>query len=258
VPNSNDLGEIAIRGERGIDVFQRVENASERRHHYECIATVLHDGNDAQVLSHHRLARKNSDRMLAAAKRLHESDWLGQAITLDDLRSYPPARLDVFQYLDFMRCWLVADMEITRMGAALERGAEIQLREISSVLRLLLNYNQITRAAFFTDAFLPYLGQVAREQRDDRWQNAAYSLRMIGDLYARADRFADALTSYEAAIHLGDNRHRRGLAIEAARAAGKNDALLFHLQAYEAKWPLPPALEEIRQEAVGAETGETE
>lgn len=255
---SGEIQEIAIRGEYGIDVFHRVETERERRYHYECIATVVSDGDGTDVKGYSDVARKNPDRMRKAAQRLEEQPWLGTAFSLEKLSSYPEPRIEVFHYLEFLRTWLVADLEISRVKNTVANGGQVELREISRVLRLLLNYNQVTRSAFFIDMFLPYLLQRAQVKRDDRWQNAGYSLRMIGDLQARAERFAEALSSYEAAINLGDNQHRRSLAIEAAKAAGNQDALLFHLQQYEEKWPLPAALSELRATTAGIETGETE
>ncbi|MCH8465284.1 MAG: hypothetical protein LAT78_01735 [Roseinatronobacter sp.] len=245
-----EIAEFAVRGDTGLDIFHRVDARSERRYHYECLATVLPEGDSPRLMPYHPIARRHPERMFAAARRFGENPALMQAMALGDPASYPHpqdarARLEVFLYLDFLRLWQVGELEIARMRSNLQTGASVRPADISRLLRLLLDYNQIHAAAGFIPAMRPHLFQAAQTGRDDKWGNAAYALRMMGDLYARAGQQAEALAAYEGAISLGDNAHRRGLAIRAAHAAGNLAALQEHLTQYESKWSLPDDLAQL-------------
>lgn len=252
-----ELSEFAVTGERGLDIFRRVDAQNDRSYRYECVATVL----GAEVVSYHDIARKHPDRMLAAARRMQDNPALHRPFTLADATGYPQAAgkggtLDLFLYLDFLRCWQVAALELARMETALTSRATIRPPEISRFLRLLLDYNKVERHEICLRKLAPYLHGQSTEGRDDRWQNAAYSLRMMGDLHMRAGRADTALASYEAAINLGDNPHRRELAIRAAEAASDQSALDRHLACYEDKWALPEPLAALRRSTGPLQTGD--
>ena len=256
-----ELSEFAVRGERGLDIFRRVDAPNDRSYRYECVATVLSDGVSAELISHHDHARNHPDRMLAAARRLPENPALHIGFALADAPAFPRAtdrraELEVFLYLDFLRCWQIADLEIARMTDALQSKATIRPPEISRFLRLVLDYNQVQRSEDCLRKLAPYLLGRSAEGRDDRWQNAAYSLRMMGDLHMRAGRAQAALTAYEAALALGDNAHRRELAIRAADAAAERTALVKHFACYEQKWALPERLVALKRAHSPMETGE--
>ena len=258
---ANELPEFAVRGEQGLDIFWRVDAPHDRSYRYECVATVLIDGPSAELVSHHDHARNHPDRMLAAAQRLQESPALLAEFALADALAFPRApdrraQLDVFLYLDFLRCWQIADLEIARMTEALQGKATIRPSEISRFLRLVLDYNQVQRCEDCLRKLAPYLIGRSAEGLDDRWQNAAYSLRMMGDLHMRAGRAKAALASYEAALALGDNPHRRELAIRAADAATDRAALANHLACYEQKWALPDRLKPLRHAISPLKIGE--
>ncbi len=255
------IPEFAVQTDRGADVFRRVETSSERRHHYECIATVIPADAAPQVLAYHQDARQNPERMIAAATRLRETSMLAHMHSLGDPRSYPlpdtpRAALDLLLYLDFFRQWQIKELEITRITNLLQSGGTLKPPDISRLFRLLLDYNQLSQAQFFIKAFLPYLLHISHEKKDDRWQNAAYSLRMVGDLQLRDGQAMSSLKSYEASIALGDNAFRRGLAVQAAFAAGDRDATLRHLESYERQWRLPEPLIEIKAAIISSEPGE--
>ena len=256
-----DLSEFAVRGERGLDIFRRVDAPNDRSYRYECVATVLGDGPAAELVSHHEHARQHPDRMLAAARRLPENPALDRAFALADPSAFPRApdrraQLEVFLYLDLLRCWQIADLEIVRMTDALHNRGTIRPADISRFLRLVLDYNQVHRCEPCLRKLEPYLMGRSVEGMDDRWQNAAYSLRMMGDLHMRAGRAQAALISYEAAIALGDNPHRRELAIRAAAAAADRVALAKHIACYEQTWALPERLAALKRPNSDMKTGE--
>jgi len=252
------VAEFAVAGDHGKDVFRRVDDTNQRRYRYECIATVLEPCGTIRSYSEH--ARKHPDKVQAAVARFHQSPFLKHPVTLGDPASYPKATeinrpLDLFLYLDFFRMWQIAEQEISRMADLATSGTSCTGPEISSVLRLLLDFNQIRRAQPLIAAFIPGLKAIAATGNDDKWQNTGFSLRMIGDLQIRAGQPADALATYEQAIALGDNPHRRGLAIRAAHAAQQAHATIAHLAAYESRWPLPELLAEIRRTVAQSDTG---
>ena len=254
----SDISEFATRGERGLDVFRRVEEQAQRRYRYSCIATVNPD--TGAVAAYAPVAQKHPDRMRAAADRLAGSALLAHRFSLGNPQDYPVADmsgdpLQLFVYLDFCRLWQLGEQEFARIVTALDAGAALTSPEISNVLRLALDFNRIARVEPIIDQVLPRLMQIVRRQSDDNWQNAAYSLRMIGDLRLRADRPRDALAAYEAALALGKNPHRMGLAIQAAHAAQDWNAVKRHLRAFEARWPLPETLAPIKASLTPAPEG---
>ena len=257
----DQIPEFAVESEHGTDVFRRVDNPNERRYHYECIATVIGSGPTADVVSYHEEARNNPERMIATAARLRETAVLKQDFVLGDPRSYPltespRAQLDLFLYLDFFRQWQIAAMEIARVKALVHSGGTLKPPDISRIFRLLLDANQVSQAQFFVQALFPDLLRVSQEKKDDRWQNAAYALRMIGDLQLRAGQKHQALQACEASIALADNPFRRGLAIEAAYAAGDSPAALSHITSYERQWRLPERLVIIKAAMTPSESGD--
>lgn len=256
------IPEFAVHTDRGADVFRRVETPNERRHHYECIATVISADATPEVIAYHQDARLHPERMINAATRLHQTPVLGNLYSLGDPRSYPlpdtpHAGFDLLLYLDFFRQWQIKELEISRITNLIKTGGTLKPPDISRLFRLLLDYNQLSHAPFFINAFLPYLLHISHEKKDDRWQNAAYSLRMVGDLQLRAGQAKSSLDSYEASIALGDNAFRRGLAVQAAFAADDRDATRRHLESYERKWRLPEPLAKIKTAIISSEPGET-
>jgi hypothetical protein len=258
---TEQIPEFAVQSELGADIFRRVETPSERRHHYECIATVIRDDDLPRVVAYHDDARKNPERMIAAEARMRQTATLGQGFILADPRSYPVPdtprmRLEFLLYLDFFRHWQIKTLEIARIKTLIQSGGTLTPPEISRVFRLLLDFNQTTQAQFFISAFMPHLLRMSQEKKDDRWQNAAYALRMIGDLLLRSGQAKPSLNAYEASIALGDNAFRRGLAIRAAFAADDRDATLRHLEQYERQWQLPAALATIKTVISSSDSGE--
>ena len=255
------IPEFAVESDLGADVFRRIETPNERRHHYECIATVIWNDDGAQVIDYHDDARENPARMIAVATRMRQTETLAQDFSLSDPRRYPSpdsprAQLDLFQYLDFFRHWQIAGMEFSRVKAIIRSGGAVKPPEISRLFRLLLDFNQTAQAQFFISAFFPYLLEISQRKQDDSWQNAAYALRLIGDLQRRAGHALPALHAFEASIALGDNAFRRSLAVQAAFAAGDTQATLKHLRAYERQWRLPERLAHIKTAVASSETGD--
>ena len=251
--------EFAVAGEQGIDVFWRVDDAQQRRYRYECIANLASDGGALRAFHPH--ARAHPDKMRAAVDRMEDAAGLDHPIRLGDAQSFPEAEqagmgLTMFQYLDFLRMWQIGEREIHRVSGLASRGAPISGPEISSVLRLLLDFNRTRRAVPLIRAFMPILSDVVRAGRDDRWQNGGFALRMIGDIHMRRDNPGAALAAYEAALLLGDNAHRRGLAIEAAHAAQDQGAALRHIAQYCRRWTLPEPLAAIQRAYADTNTGE--
>ena len=249
------IAEFAIRGEGGIDLFRRVEEPDKRRSRFECIATLpcaddaLWPEGDARFIFHTRPTPQLRAAARHAVARLRANPALAALLRLGDLRSFPVgAGFDGFVYLDFLRAWMLADMTIARAETALAAAEAPDLPMISTVLRLLLDFNQQARGRAFCDAALPgLLARVApRTARADRHGNLAYALRLAGDLLLRTGDPVRALEAHEAAVMMGENRFRRRRAIDAARAAGDAAALERHLALFARHWPLPDDLARLR------------
>jgi len=253
---SAGLSEFAVAGDLGTDVFWRVEERNQRRYRYECIATVLED--DTTVRAYHPHAEAHPDEMRAALAKLRKAECLNAPVRLGDAASFPAggAGLALFQHLDFFRMWQLAEQEIHRVSQRLAAKATLSGPEISAVLRLLLDFNRLRRATPLIEAVTPQLLEAAKSGKDDRWQNTGYALRMIGDMHLRMDAPMRALAAYEAALELGDNAHRRGLAIRAAEAAQDHAAARRHLDHYASRWDLPEPLARLQQTLASKDTGE--
>jgi hypothetical protein len=253
------VAEFAVAGDMGLDVFRRVDDRNQRRYRYECIATV--SGPSDSVIAHQDHAIRHPERVLAAVAQYSEAQILTQRFALGESASYPRAgqggtAFAVFQYLDFFRMWQIAEQEIARVTALVATGAACSGPEISAVLKLLLDFNRLRSAEQLISAFLPQLLEIAARGKDDKWENAAYALRMIGDLQMRSGQPAAALVAYEGSLALGDNPHRRGLAIRAAHGAGDRNATSRHLEAYARQWRLPEPLQAIRDAHAARQSGE--
>ncbi len=243
------IADLAVTGDLGTDIFRRVDDRNQRRYRYECIATLVDD--DTRLVAHSDNAAHHADEIFELAAKLQAAGFLRHRFALGEPASYPRAEdigapFALFLYLDFFRMWQIAEQEIARMSTVLSAGQSCDAPELSTMLRLLLDFNQIRRAEPLIGLALPRLLEVAQSGRDDKWQNAGFSLRMVGDLQMRAGQPDAALAAYSAAVSLGDNPHRRGLAIRAADAAGKRDETMRHLDAYIRRWPLTEPLEKIR------------
>lgn len=259
-----DLPEFALAGERGIDVFRRIEDQTQRRVRFECVATASDaPGDDAQqggrrqLIIHDPAAGRQPGRLWQAVERYERDRALHQAFALGQPPGYPsmrdrPSRLALFQALEFLRARLVADITITTFEEKLAQDAARAVRyyaETASVLRLLLDFNMLARARFIATAAAPLI--IARALApgfvEDSDHMTGYALRMLGDLNLRAGQAQPALACFEAALAASDNPFRRRKAIEAAQAAGDLNACRAHLEAFARARPLPPDLAELRK-----------
>ncbi|MFN7002537.1 MAG: hypothetical protein ACK4NW_03770 [Roseinatronobacter sp.] len=253
------IAEFAVAGDFGTDVFRRVDDRNQRRHRYECIATITDAG--TRLIAYHDIAEEHPERMFVAARQFHDAGFLAQRFALGDPTSYPRAAeiggpFKLFLYLDFFRLWQIAEQEITRMTALAQSGTSCSAPEIATGLRLVLDFNRIRDARALIEGFTPQLMAIARSGKDDKWQNAGFSLRMVGDLHMRAGDPVSALAAYDGAILLGDNRHRRGLAVKAAHAAGLRVETIMHLEAYQRRWTPTDQIDAIQNSLMPQTPGE--
>ncbi|MCC6002478.1 MAG: hypothetical protein JJU19_16710 [Pararhodobacter sp.] len=267
-----DLPDFAVRGTRGIDLFRRREDATQRRARFVCIATVLvpdSDGNDATapaaglrgpdgrfMTCHEPGARRIAPALWQAVARFEQDSLLHQPFALGDAPGYPSdmasgAMMGLFPYVEFLRERLLAEMTVTRLRNAMQQDADAAARhdpaELSATLRLALDYNMIPQGAALWPVLYPLLAARAAAQGLPQGlaDTTGYALRLLGDLRLRAggaEAAAQALELFEAALRLGENPFRRRRAIEAAAAAGRHDACRRHLLAWPGDQPLPDDL----------------
>ena len=242
------LPEFAVRGERGVDLFARIDDEAHKRARFRCVATL---GEDGVLRDHMPEAGRDMAALRATAEALG-SDPLLIPFALADLSSWPKASefsdpIRLFLYLDFLRAWQVADMAAARFETALQRNASLtpdDLIKLPAMIVPILDFNQIGRGIRLARALQPLLSAhvTAPAFRESTKGNTGYALRMLGDLCLRGDDAALGLRCYETAVASGDNPFRRRKAIEAARAAKDTAALEKHRQAYAARWRLPADL----------------
>lgn len=263
-----DLPEFALKGDRGIDLFRRIEDPGQRRVRFECIATACdpHSGEGRHLKIFDAAAGKQPARLWQAVERYESASALHHLFAFGHPPDYPSmrersSRLALFQGLEFFRARLVADITITLFEEKLAQDASDALRhgsETVGVIRLLLDFNMLARASALHETVAPLV--IARAHApgfaEDSAQSTGYALRMLGDLALRADRPESALACFEAAIAAGDNPFRRRKAIEAAQAAGDQRACLAHIDAFARKGALPPDLAALQARLTAAGTTE--
>jgi len=247
----DELPEFAVQGERGIDLFVRLDDPGQRRAQFRCIATLVEG--PAGLIDHAPDERRDLAALTALAQRL-ASDPLAQPLSLTDATGWQgltalndPIR--AFLLLDFLRAWLVADLAASRFQAALGASAQsltLEPGKLAGAIAPLFDFNRLTRAQAVAGLLLPLLEpRIASPGfRDDGSGSIGYALRMLGDLCLRAANPALALRCFEAAVGAGDNPFRRRRAIEAARVAANREAATRHRSAYAARWRLPNDLAE--------------
>jgi len=247
----DDLPDLAVRGETGIDLFRRLQDAGQRRTRFRCLATLETGG---ELTLHAPEARPDAARLTALAQGL-AADPLARPLALTDPAGWPDAAaggdpIRLFLYLDFLRAWQVADLAGSRLETQLARAGAAALPEepgrLAGVVAPVFDFNRIARGIRLARAMAPLLaGRIAQPGfRDDRHGGTGYALRMLGDLCLRGGAPALALSCFETAVAAGDNAFRRRKAIEAARAAGDTEAASRHRAGYAARWTLPPDLAE--------------
>lgn len=255
----DDLPDFAVRGERGFDVYQRIENTGQKRARFRCLATLSGPGEGDALDAFEDPARKAPGRMRAAVRALLDDPRLTQPFSLGDPAGWPRAArggdpLRVFLYHEFFRAWQVADLAAQRLLAALKRDPATLLSAPGRASGAILPVYDFNRQALAVEAVrLAMPAMHARIHapgwRDDSSGSTGYALRMLGDLCLRAGEPAEALRCFETAITAGDNAYRRRRCIEAAHAAGDALALETHLSAFRANWTLPADLARLQAEA---------
>ena len=241
-----EIPEFPVRGETGIDLFQRLEDPSQRRARFRCVATVQGD----TVIDHQPEARRPAERLRALAGTLpvalpalslaDSRDWAG-------LAQATPDPLALFLYLEFLRAWQVVEFAARRFDRQLDQAPGTlpdAPGALAGAVAPLFDMNRTGRGMALARRLVPLLRQAVATPgyRDDRAGGTGYALRMLGDLSLRGGDPQLALACFETAVDAGDNPFRRRKAIEAARIAGDDAAEDRHRTAYAARWRLPPDL----------------
>ncbi|WP_417598319.1 hypothetical protein [Pararhodobacter oceanensis] len=244
-----DPTDLAVRGERGIDLFLRLGDVAQQRSRYRCIATALDEGGEARLVDFEPHAKRDTARLLSRARDAMGDRFMTQPMVLGDATSWPSARdaadpVALFLHLDFFRAWQVADMALQRLMAQLQADPDALPRDparVAGSILPLFDFNRLTAGCRLAALIEPVLRRriAAPGFRDDGSGSAGYALRMLGDLCLRAEDYSQALACFSTAIGAGDNPFRRRKAIEAAHLAGDGAALQDHLAAYRAQWDLP-------------------
>lgn len=240
---------FAVHGDRGVDLFRRVEEPGQQRVRFDCLGMFHASGSGADGLDRFDPALDPAEAR-TARDRLAALPALNTSFALGDARSYPDfggAGLELFLYHDFFRALAVAGLALAQAGRELDTDPGALLADTGALVdlvRLLHGFNLIDRGA----AIAGRLGDalVARVDapgfRDDARGGTGYALRMLGDLALRRGDAPAALAAFEGAVRAGDNPFRRSRAIAAALAAGQDDTARHHLHALAQRGAVPADL----------------
>lgn len=248
--------ELAVHGERGIDVFQRIADEGQRRARFRCVASI--DPASGQLEDFDPQARREADRLLAMAAQVQGDALLARPFSLSDPGTWPRAAqsdgdpMRLFLYHEFFRAWQVADMAAHRLIARLDTdpGAlPLPPDRVVQAVTPIFDFNRLALGLRAARLVQPVLAtRIAHpDWREPKGSATGYALRMLGDLCLRTDDPALAQRCYETAVAAGDNPFRRRKAIEAAHAAGDTAARDAHIAAFGQKWALPGDLSALQQ-----------
>lgn len=218
---ADELPDLAVRGEGGIDVFARIDLPDQRRGRFRCLGRLRPDG-QAEAFE----AGVAPERLRAAAERLPAAGW---PLDLADATSFPEPEADPLALLlrvDFLRARLLAGQMLARFAAALARDPAAAVAApgpFAAQVAQAYDFNRIAQGIALARAVLPVLP--APPALAD---GHGFGLRMLGDLALRGGEAGLALACFEAALAAGDNPHRRARARAAAAALGDAAALARH------------------------------
>jgi hypothetical protein len=216
---SDRLPDLAVRGEAGIEVYERQDLPDQRRGRFRCLGAV---GPDGRAWPYE--AGVTPARLVAAAAALPPD---GLALDLADATSFPAPGADPLMLMlriDFLRARTLAAQVAARFAAALARDAAAAVAEagpFAAQVAAVYDFNRLAIGAALARAALPALP----ERMED---GHGFALRMLGDLALRGGEARLALACFEAALAAGDNPHRRARARAAAEALGDQAALARH------------------------------
>lgn len=251
-----DPAELAVRGERGTDLFLRSEDPGQKRARFRCIATQRDTEQDTggapQLIDYEPAAGRKIEQMMARARARADSPLLSRPFSLADTCSWPhagdaPDPMLLFLYQDLMRAWQVVDIATQRLiRQVMHSGDALPLspQQIAGAIAPILDFNRLTPGVTLARHLIPVLSHRVTQPgyRDHPSGATGYALRMLGDLCLRADHADLALACFETAVTAGDNPFRRRKAIEAAHAANNTTRRCHHIDAYSARWTLPDDL----------------
>lgn len=253
-----DPSDLAVRGERGIDLFQRLGDVSQKRARYRCIGTVS-EGATPRLSDFEPQARRDPQVLIGRAQTALQDPVLAASMALGDTTTWPSARdaadpVALFLQLDFFRAWQVADLAIRRLHDQLTQDADslpIEPNRVAGAIVPLFDFNRLSRGLALAALIEPVLRRRTAQPgfRDDPASSTGYALRMLGDLCLRAGDPARAYACFDTAIGAGDNPYRRRKAIEAAHLAGDHAALGSQIAAFRRQWVLPADLAALDTEA---------
>lgn len=216
---ADDLPDLAIRGEAGIDVFERRDLPDQRRGRFLCLGTIAPDG---QPQPHE--AGVAPERLLRALGRIPEAPLTLDLADATRFPAVPSDPTDLFLRIDFLRARSLAGQMLARFQASLARDAAAAVADpgpfVAQVAQA-YDFNRIGAGIALARQVLPALPQGASDGH-------GFGLRMLGDLALRGGEAGLALACFEAAIATGDNPHRRARARAAAQALGDPAALARH------------------------------
>lgn len=218
---ADNLPDLAVRGEGGIDVFHRQDLPEQGRGRFQCLGRLTPQG-----LAEPFEAGVDPARLRRAADRLPAG---GLALDLADATTYPAPGADpllLFLRIDFLRARALAAQMLERFDSALARdpaAVAASAGPLAAQVAQAYDFNRIGAGIRLARALLPALpgpGALA--------DGHGFALRMLGDLALRGGEAGLALACFEAALAAGENPHRRARARAAAQVLGDPAALARH------------------------------
>lgn len=186
---------IALRGERGIDLFARIMERGQKRPSFRCIATLVGQGAEARLHLYRHALIPHIRVLTGIAAEAQNDPVLAARFSLFDPAGWPqPGAADpsrIVQYHDFIAAWQVADAVAQRFLARLEHRPDRLLAEPGALalgIGPLHDFNRLTHGVQAARLLEPVLSKRldARQPLGEATDSTGQTLRLLDDLCTRA------------------------------------------------------------------------
>lgn len=186
---------LALRGERGIDLFSRSQERGQKRPAFRCVATLVGQGAGARLHLYRQALIPQIRLLTRLAVEAQNDPLLAARFSLFDPADWPQpggaGLLRLVQYHDLIAAWQVADAAALRLIAQLDQAPEGLLKEpgvLASGVRSLHDFNRLAHGVQVARRLEPLLSRRLYDQQGlgTAADSMGQALRLLIDLCTRA------------------------------------------------------------------------